>query len=210
MITFLFLDVKKAPKKQTKNIMFVAHPDDETIFGGKEILENNYFIVCITNGNNPVRSHEFKQLLEKSNNQGVILTYPDMVQAKRANWKQERGKIKEDIKKYIEQKQWDKIVTHNPQGEYGHKHHQMTSQLVREVIKEEEKTERLYYFVPYFTKEGRRPSKTMNKREEQKLKQLATLYPSQKHTVGVYYHIFGYQDSISYQEWNEKYTKKQK
>lgn len=35
--------------------MFVAHPDDETIWGGSHLLKKHYLVVCLTNGNNKTR-----------------------------------------------------------------------------------------------------------------------------------------------------------
>ena len=36
--------------KDTHKLMIVAHPDDETIWGGAELLKDNYLVVCITCG----------------------------------------------------------------------------------------------------------------------------------------------------------------
>ena len=45
-------------------LMIVAHPDDELIFGGAELIKHgpDYKVVCITNKNNKIRSSEFKNL----------------------------------------------------------------------------------------------------------------------------------------------------
>ena len=37
------------------SLMVVAHPDDETIWGGAHLLKGKYVVVCITNGNNRTR-----------------------------------------------------------------------------------------------------------------------------------------------------------
>ena len=44
---------------ETNKLMIVAHPDDETIWGGGHLLEGGYFVVCITNGENEIRKEEF-------------------------------------------------------------------------------------------------------------------------------------------------------
>ena len=41
--------------KGIDSVMFVAHPDDETIWGGAHLLKKHYLVVCLTNGNNKVR-----------------------------------------------------------------------------------------------------------------------------------------------------------
>ena len=42
-----------------QNIMIVAHPDDETIWGGGHLLKDKYLVICLTNGNNKTREKEF-------------------------------------------------------------------------------------------------------------------------------------------------------
>lgn len=38
--------------KESESLMIVAHPDDETIWGGSHLINGNYTVLCITNGNN--------------------------------------------------------------------------------------------------------------------------------------------------------------
>ena len=44
--------------------MIVAHPDDETLWGGANLLKERYFVVCLTNGYDLIRSNEFKEILK--------------------------------------------------------------------------------------------------------------------------------------------------
>ena len=60
-----------------QNIMIVAHPDDETIWGGGHLLKDKYLVICLTNGNNKTREKEFNEVMNKTHNQGIILDYPD-------------------------------------------------------------------------------------------------------------------------------------
>lgn len=32
-------------------VMVVAHPDDETLWGGMHLLKNKYLVICLTNAN---------------------------------------------------------------------------------------------------------------------------------------------------------------
>ena len=48
-----------------ENIMIVAHPDDESIFGG-HVINNNWKIICVTNGNNEIRRTEFENVMNMS------------------------------------------------------------------------------------------------------------------------------------------------
>ena len=36
---------EEVPKKI--NLMIVAHPDDETLWGGAHLIEDNYYVVCV-------------------------------------------------------------------------------------------------------------------------------------------------------------------
>ena len=58
------------------HLMIVAHPDDETLWGGAHIADGGYLVVCITNGYNATRSAEFQVVTQTSKNE-AILSYPD-------------------------------------------------------------------------------------------------------------------------------------
>ena len=47
---------------QYKKLMIVAHPDDETLWGGGKLFKDRYFVVCLTNGYHSRRANEFKKL----------------------------------------------------------------------------------------------------------------------------------------------------
>ena len=112
------------------HLMIVAHPDDETLWGGAHIADGGYLVVCITNGYNATRSAEFQAVMQASNNVGLILSYPDKVAGKRDDWTHVRSQIQTDLEKVMTYQPWEDIVTHNAKGEYGHIHHKMTHQIV--------------------------------------------------------------------------------
>ena len=111
-------------------LMIVAHPDDEMLWGGTALIEDNYLVVCVTCGSNKIRVKEFKSVMKKTHDKYLMLYYPDKVLYKRSKWKYEYKYIKNDIRKIIDYKDWDLIVTHNKYGEYGHMHHKMTHDIV--------------------------------------------------------------------------------
>src|SRR2546428_13356398 len=60
----------------------VAHPDDESLwFGGTLSMFSDaslkIVIVCLTNGDNDVRSNEFRQACQKIGAVALMLDYPD-------------------------------------------------------------------------------------------------------------------------------------
>ena len=48
------------PLSNCTKLMVVAHPDDETLWGGAHLTEGGWFVVCLTNGYNEVRKNEFE------------------------------------------------------------------------------------------------------------------------------------------------------
>ena len=125
------------------NLMFVAHPDDEMLWGGRELIKNKYLVVCITCGSNKVRVQEFKKVMKEVNDKYLMLGYPDKIMNMRSNWKNEYESIRKDVEKIYRLKNWKKVVVHNPMGEYGHMHHRMTSKIVTDVVDHN----KLYYFI---------------------------------------------------------------
>ena len=80
------------------NLMIVTYPDDEVLWGGANIYKYPYFIVCLTNGINLVRANEFKQVLNFTNNSGIILTYPILKDHHvRDDWPEVRNVILKDL-----------------------------------------------------------------------------------------------------------------
>ena len=59
------LDLEKYNK-----LMIVAHPDDELIWGGVHLLEDDYLVVCITRGYDKTRKKEFENVIEATGDKG--------------------------------------------------------------------------------------------------------------------------------------------
>lgn len=189
------------PSESTKKLMIVAHPDDETIFGGSHIADGGYYIVCLTNGKNVVRSKEFHKLLKATKNEGIILDFPDKTKGERDNWETSKEDIEKTISDYIRMKDWELIVTHNPKGEYGHIHHKMTNKIVTSVCEAEKQTNALYYFAPYYKKE-KLPEYSLTPMDSESLakkEKLVSIYSSQKKVCKNLSHIFPYESWTPYQ-----------
>ena len=113
------------------NVMIVAHPDDETLWGGANLMKEKYFVVCLTNGYDKVRSNDFRNILNFTQNEGIILNYPDLEDSIMNDWTEVRNGIINDLSVIITYKNWAKIVTHGPEGTTGHYHHKKTSKFVK-------------------------------------------------------------------------------
>lgn len=195
-------------KKMTNinKVMIVAHPDDETLWGGANIMHGGWLIVCLTNGNNVVRKKEFFNVMKNTGNYGIMLNYPDNPNHKKDNWSTVKSKITDDVRYIVRYKNWDQIVTHNPLGEYGHIQHLSTNMIVTNVCVEEKKTNQLYYFekfrkLQYF--QTNEMKVTLNEEQiEKKHELMMKYYPSQVKVYGLFKHMIPYETLISYNDWN--------
>jgi len=201
-------------------LMIVAHPDDETLWGGAHLLEGNYLVVCITNGNNKIRRQEFADVMDATNNVGLHLSYPDKENGVRSDWNSVIGLLEDDLRLILEYKNWELVVTHNPDGEYGHIHHQMTSAVVTEIIDELTATDQFhgtyYYFGTYYKKSALREiAQTLPTVDAMQLQDtglssdtllsqkmsLLSLYPSQETTVHKLEHMVPYELWVEASAW---------
>ncbi len=189
--------------EQIDRIMITAHPDDETIFGGDHLAKNRYLIVCVTAGNNPTRDKELQHVARRYHDSFITLGYPDKTLGVRNNWKSCYKNINQDLTKILHKKKFKMIVTHNPDGEYGHIHHKMISKMVTKIASKSDM--KLYYFNHYYTK---RQLKNLQlepwlttKDSRQKLLVLNEYYPSQKKVIQHLKHILPYEQFISQKKW---------
>ncbi|MEI3323606.1 MAG: PIG-L family deacetylase [Eubacterium sp.] len=189
------LDLEKYNK-----LMIVAHPDDELIWGGAHLLEDDYLVVCITRGYDKTRKKEFENVIKATGDKGIILSYPDKIAGQRSDWGRWKKDIEKDIETIINYKNWDEIVTHNEKGEYGHIHHIMTHNIVDEACDKTGTGAKVMYFGKYYKKINL-PETGLEKIDEDLLKQkdeISKLYPSQKKTIDKLHHMFPYEN------WTEK------
>ena len=183
-----------------KKLMIVAHPDDESLWGGAHLLEEEYTVVCITCGVVNYRVTEFEKAMAVTNDTYIMLGYPDLAGPKIDRWETTYNLIYESLKRIIESNNWNVIVTHNPDGEYGHIQHIMTSKIVTDIVSDKTK---LYYFDRYY-KEGEIPSylttintDTYNK----KMNDLLSIYVSQPKAMKRHRYIMNHENFLNFYEW---------
>ena len=186
-----------------KKLMIVAHPDDEILWGGAHLSEGGYLVVCITNGKNSVRKEEYIKAVEKTGNTPVILGYPDKVLGKRDDWENVRNKLDDDLSFIMSFNDWDTIVTHNPDGEYGHIHHKLTNEIVTKLYERLKPQAKLYYFGKYYKAvdlPAVKDSLTPISDEELKFKQsICEIYESQENVIQGLSHMLPYEEWTEYQ-----------
>ena len=185
-----------------KKLMIVAHPDDESLWGGAHLSEGGYLVVCLTNGSNRVRAKEFTDVVEKSGNTPIILDYPDKVFGERDDWENVRDKLENDLEFIMNFNDWELIVTHNPDGEYGHIHHVMTSESVTKLYNKQKPDAKLYYFGKYYKAVDlpnvEKDLPRISDSELEAKKKLCDKYESQKTTVEKLSHMLPYENWTEY------------
>lgn len=187
------------PLDSVQNVMIVAHPDDETLWGSGHLASGGWLVVCLTNGNNPTRSQEFLAVMKASGNVGLMLSYPDKVMGLRDDWHATYDQMQKDIETVLTCQPWDTIVTHNAAGEYGHQHHKMTHTLVTDAYDQNNLTSPLFVFGKYYKAADllEHPDNELPTLSDDALaqkEQLLTLYVSQSHTVQKLSHMNPYEN----------------
>ena len=101
-------------------IMIVAHPDDEALFGGAELLSypEEYKVVVLDEYHNDIRRREFLDSMRFIG----IHEYEHWTGSK---GKEDyfREKLIYELLRVLRERKYTKIVTHNINGEYGHPRH---------------------------------------------------------------------------------------
>ncbi|GGD75564.1 PIG-L family deacetylase [Paenibacillus nasutitermitis] len=109
-------------------LMVVAHPDDESIFGGAALIrEKGWKVICLTNGDDQTRSYEFHRAMRRVGASCEIWNYPDKYEG---SFNAEV--VGRDLEKVINKHRFHRIVTHNLQGEYGHSQHKSLSKILHD------------------------------------------------------------------------------
>ena len=190
---------------QYQKVMIVAHPDDETLWGGANLFKDKYFVVCLTNGYNLERANDFREILKFTNNGGIILNYPDLQDYIRDDWSEVRTGILKDLSTILNYKYWEKIVTHGPDGTTGHIHHIKTCELVTKITKECNQFKNLYYFGKFYKKNKipKNLSRISDKELDFKIKEI-NIYKSVINNIyKLWFHILPYENWILASKWKE-------
>lgn len=202
-ISYVTKDFNKVSIKDIDNLIIVSHPGDEILFSGAHLLQDNYLVVCISCGEEKESTLDFIEVINKTQDQYIILGYPEYSNNERTNWYLYEESIEKDISSIIKLKSWNSITTHNPEGEYGNTQHKLISKIVSRNTNQKN----LYYFGKYYNKET-----IVNYKDEfaqinnnlinKKIKLLGT-YKNDNYLQTEFSHIYKYEEWIKYKEWSK-------
>lgn len=196
--------------KNVDRIMFVAHPDDESLWGGAHLARDKYLVVCLTNGKtyHYRRYWEFKNAMKVTNTPSIILNYPDFQNGKRIDWKPYEKQIEQDVSKLLAYKNWKVVATHNPFGEYGHQHHIGTSNIVTKSAKNYGYFNKLYYFGLYYRNTATLPVMKQESKQSMILKRkMFVPYYRERNTIKKHRLMHPYEQWIKGTNWNTYVSK---
>lgn len=201
--------------QSVNKLMIVAHPDDETLFGGAHLISDNYLVVCLTNART-YRAEDFHDAMDVAKVERIMLSYPDTLELPDGklqydpdyNWDLDQLAIQSDIDLLLHYKQWDTVVTHNPDGDYGHYHHKKVSKYTTELYqKAPNQTKHFMYFGKYYKQEELTDAvkSTLQRTSPEifdiKIKMLSA-YKSKYWTCFIWlWHIQPYENWIPYENW---------
>lgn len=116
-----------------RNVIIVAHPDDEIIFFHQFLQNNrNTLVICLTNGGSRTRSNEFFKSLKFYQNTGLIYNFKDGLDVE---W--DYKELSSQLRKVLVCTRVKIILTHNQKGEYGHPNHITCHKIVKNIQKNE-------------------------------------------------------------------------
>lgn len=127
--------------EKVENIMIVAHPDDETIFGFNELhnTDKKWLLIVCTNsidGRIGLLRKDIPGLIQMSKDYSfnlVVMEHFDISEERIINARFDK-KGYNYLKKYLLKQEWNKVITHNKDGEYGHSYHIIVHRMVSNIL----------------------------------------------------------------------------
>ena len=108
-------------------LMITAHPDDEALFGGAELLTHpkEYKVVVVDEYHNEVRRNELIASMEF-----IGITDYEHWTGHKGGEDYFREKLIYELLRVLRERDYKKIVTHGENGEYGHPRHRATHDIL--------------------------------------------------------------------------------
>lgn len=172
-------------------LMIVAHPGDELIFGGSELVnKSGWFVVCITNGSN--RSGNKFSKVKAETKRAEFISVMKKLKCKYEIWDYEDSYINsfwhtslEDRLRSLLSVKFKKIVTYDSNRKYNHIQHKKLNKIIKKID-----PPNLYVFS--YNNNNRSDNIEPNKHTD-KILNLLKIYDSRKTSVKKYLPTIVYQ-----------------
>jgi len=123
------------PLRGCQRLVIVAHPDDETLWAGATIAaETGAGVLCLTNRSVRARRSAFQSAMSDLGAVGVILDVPD--RRSEPPTASDSDRMAAAVRHVLLSCPSAPVVTHGPEGEYGHVMHQRVSAVVTTVAED--------------------------------------------------------------------------
>lgn len=129
LIWWRMRDLASRPK--SKVILFVAHPDDDTLFFHSFIKEYKPYVVLLFTGWSLRRLSDFYKVMR---HYGVRCRAYDTVSAKAYQDARRRTVVEKHVSECLKMASFELCATHNATGEYGHPSHRLVHESVAKVV----------------------------------------------------------------------------
>ena len=108
-------------------LMITAHPDDEALFGGAELLTHadEYKVVVVDECHNEVRKRELIASMKF-----IGIKEFEHWTGYKGGEDYHREKLIYELLRGLRERDWIKVVTHNKVGEYGHPRHRALHEIL--------------------------------------------------------------------------------
>ena len=126
--------------EKVENIMIVAHPDDETVYGFNELYnDESWLLIVCTNPNDGrigIIRKDMPGLIQMSKDYNfnlVVIQHFDYNEYRITDARFDIS-VYNHLKKYLLKQNWHSIITHNKNGEYGHAQHILVHHMVSNIL----------------------------------------------------------------------------